>query len=137
MRATLRPAVRSGLAILAVLFVAGALVSLRLHLRVGEPLDAGLLRQGLEVMAAFAVALLPAALASRLALLRWPRLAGRRPVLGAMTYLLALAVAMAVYGAFVIADGLAQLYLVSGSVAHALAAWPPRRAPVAAKPVAA
>lgn len=121
---------RAALAVVPALFLAGAAVSLRLHLRIARHGGgfAGLevLEQGVEIVAWFGLFVLAAAfLVTGLSRLWAPKRA-RRLATASATFAVAFVLFQLV---FWVADGLAVFYLAAGALAHGLtAAEPPRYA---------
>ena len=130
--ADLRLAGRTLAAVAAATFLAGAAVSLRLHLRLPEPLDwAAIGGQGLE-RTWFALFAGPAVLAATALAGSWPAFAGRRAAVGVMAYAIAFAMfvfVLAPIGPEAGLDPFAHLYLLSGSLAGAAAGRPVARRP--------
>ena len=130
--ADLRLAVRTLAAVAAATFVAGAAVSLRLHLRVPEPLDwAAIGGQGLE-RTWFALFAGPAVLAATALAGSWPAFAARRAALGVMAYAIAFAMFVLILAPIEPEAGLdpfANLYLLAGSRAGAVVGRPVARRP--------
>jgi hypothetical protein len=123
-----RELARTTLVIVSALFVAGAAVSARLHLRIfrhGGGFAVGeVLEQGLEVVAWFGFFVLAAAALSAGFARSWRPRRGRRLATTGTTFAIAFALFELV---FWVLDGLAVLYLAAGSLAYGLTSAGPVR----------
>lgn len=135
----MRPLLRTALAVVAATFAVGATVSLRLHLRLAEPIDwPSVLSQGLEITW-FSVFAFPAACAAMVLARSWPAFNGQRLLVGVVAYALAFAwfvLVFVVEDPRVGADIMVNLYLAVGSFAGVLAMPRAKAPPPAVVPVA-
>lgn len=128
-----REIIRASLAATCALFLAGAAVSTRLHLRIarhgGGFAALEVLEQGLEIAAGFCLFVLAAALIVTGLARTWSPPRAQRLTTAVATFALAFLLFQMV---FWVADGFAVLYLASGALAYGLVAGKPRHPPRAA-----